>query len=73
MNDTPASRAAELRRRIEDANHRYHQLDAPDITDAEYDKLVRELEALEAAHPELVAPDSPTRRVGAAPSAVSRR
>jgi len=68
MNDIPASRAAELRRRIEDANHRYHQLDAPDITDAEYDKLVRELEALEAAHPELVAPDSPTRRVGAAPS-----
>ncbi|WP_028917663.1 NAD-dependent DNA ligase LigA [Pseudoxanthomonas sp. J35] len=68
MNDTPASRAAELRRRIEDANRRYHQLDAPDITDAEYDALVRELETLEAAHPELAVPDSPTRHVGAAPS-----
>ncbi|RRN57424.1 NAD-dependent DNA ligase LigA [Pseudoxanthomonas sp. SGNA-20] len=65
----PAERAADLRRRIEDANRRYHELDAPSITDAEYDALVRELEALEAAHPELAAPDSPTRRVGAAPSA----
>ncbi|MFO7340241.1 MAG: hypothetical protein C0P65_010510, partial [Lysobacteraceae bacterium] len=49
----PADRAAELRRLIEDANRRYHELDAPTITDAEYDALVRELEALEAAHPEL--------------------
>jgi len=64
----PADRAAELRRRIEDANHRYHQLDAPDITDAQYDALVRELEALEAAHPDLARTDSPTGRVGAAPS-----
>jgi len=64
----PADRAAELRRRIEDANHRYHQLDAPDITDAQYDALVRELEALEAAHPGLARADSPTGRVGAAPS-----
>ena len=64
----PAERAAALRRRIEDANHRYHQLDAPDITDAEYDALVRELEALEAEHPQLASVDSPTRRVGAAPS-----
>ncbi|HET6395974.1 MAG TPA: NAD-dependent DNA ligase LigA [Pseudoxanthomonas sp.] len=64
----PADRAAELRRLIEDANRRYHGLDAPDITDADYDALVRELEALEAAHPELATPDSPTRRVGAAPS-----
>ncbi|AKC87830.1 NAD-dependent DNA ligase LigA [Pseudoxanthomonas suwonensis] len=64
----PAERAADLRRRIEDANRRYHELDAPDITDAEYDALVRELEALEAAHPELVAADSPTRRVGAVPT-----
>jgi DNA ligase (NAD+) len=64
----PARRIAGLRSRIEDANRRYHELDAPDITDAQYDALVRELEALEAAHPELAAADSPTRRVGAAPS-----
>ena len=64
----PAERIAELRRQIEDANYRYHGLDAPAITDAEYDALVRELEALEAAHPELAGGDSPTVRVGAAPS-----
>jgi len=61
-------RAVELRARLDDASHRYHVLDAPDIPDAEYDAMLRELEALEAAHPELVTPDSPTRRVGAAPS-----
>ena len=65
----PAARAAQLRARIEDANHRYHVLDEPDIPDAEYDRLMRELEALEAAHPHLVTPDSPTQRVGSAPSA----
>lgn len=63
-----ATRIAELRRLIDDANHRYHVLDEPDITDAEYDRLMRELEALEAAHPDLVTADSPTQRVGAAPS-----
>lgn len=63
-----ADQAAALRARIEDANYRYHVLDDPDIADAEYDKLMRELEALEAEHPELVTPDSPTQRVGAAPS-----
>ena len=68
MSTTPAARIADLRQRIEDANRRYHELDDPDITDAEYDALVRELEALERAHPGLAAPDSPTRRVGAAPS-----
>ena len=62
------TRIAELRSRIEDANRRYHGLDAPDITDAQYDALVRELEALEQAHPELARTDSPTRKVGAAPS-----
>ena len=67
MTDT-ATRIAELRRRIEDANRRYHELDDPDITDAQYDALVRELEALERAHPELAAVDSPTRKVGSAPS-----
>ncbi|ANB16419.1 NAD-dependent DNA ligase LigA [Dokdonella koreensis] len=65
---SPARRAAELRERIEDANHRYHVLDDPDIPDAEYDRLMRELEALEAEHPELATDDSPTRRVGATPS-----
>ncbi|MDH5823223.1 NAD-dependent DNA ligase LigA [Luteimonas sp. RD2P54] len=65
----PAARAAELRRLIDDANYRYHVLDEPKIPDAEYDALMRELEALEAGHPELASDDSPTRRVGAAPSA----
>ena len=64
----PAARAAELRARIDDANHRYHVLDEPDIPDAEYDRLMRELIELEAAHPQLAVPDSPTQRVGAAPS-----
>ena len=62
------ARAEQLRAQIEDANHRYHVLDEPNIPDAEYDKLMRELEALEVAHPDLVTADSPTQRVGAAPS-----
>lgn len=65
----PAKRAAELRRQLDDANHRYHVLDDPDMPDAEYDRLLRELEALEAAHPELADPNSPTMRVGNLPSA----
>jgi DNA ligase (NAD+) len=68
MPQKPAARAAELRRLIDDANHRYHVLDDPSIPDADYDRLVRELEALEAEHPELATPDSPTRRVGDTPS-----
>src|SRR5690606_18087952 len=59
-----ARRAAALRRLIDDADHRYHVLDDPAIPDAEYDALVRELQALEAADPRLVTPDSPTQRVG---------
>ena len=62
-----AARAAELRRRLEEANYRYYVLDDPDIPDAEYDALLRELQALEQAHPELATPDSPTRTVGIAP------
>jgi len=58
-------RVATLRERIEHANYRYHVLDDPTITDAEYDALMRELEALETAHPELASPDSPSRKVGA--------
>jgi DNA ligase (NAD+) len=62
-----ARRAEALRAAIDEANYRYYALDAPTISDAEYDRLFRELQALESAHPELVAPDSPTQRVGAAP------
>jgi DNA ligase (NAD+) len=65
----PAERAAELRRLIAHHNHRYHVLDDPEIDDAAYDVLFDELNALEAAHPELVTPDSPTQRVGAPPAA----
>ena len=62
---SPAQRVDDLRKRIDQANYRYHVLDDPEITDAEYDGLMRELEALEAEHPQLAAADSPTRRVGA--------
>ena len=64
----PAARIAELRRQIEDANHRYYILDDNSIPDAEYDRLMRELEALEAAHPECADASSPTQRVGNRPS-----
>ncbi len=63
--DEIAARAAALRARIEDANYRYYVLDDPDIPDAEYDRLMRELQALEAEYPALATPDSPTRTVGA--------
>ena len=59
-----ARQAATLRGAIDDANYRYYVLDDPSIPDAEYDRLMRGLEELEAAHPELASPDSPTRRVG---------
>ncbi|HTI29259.1 MAG TPA: NAD-dependent DNA ligase LigA [Methylomirabilota bacterium] len=68
MPTDPAARAAELRAAIDDANYRYHVLDDPTIEDKVYDKMLRELTDLEAAHPELATPDSPTQRVGAAPS-----
>ncbi len=66
--DQAAARVVELRRQLEHHNRRYYELDAPEITDAEYDALFRELQALEAAHPELDDPNSPTRRVGGAPA-----
>ena len=59
----PALRAAELRAQLHHHAHRYYVLDAPEIPDAEYDRLFQELQALEAAHPELLTPDSPTQRV----------
>jgi len=62
-------RVEELRRAIEHHNYQYHVLDAPEISDAEFDRLVRELRDLEARFPDLVTPDSPTQRVGAAPAA----
>jgi DNA ligase (NAD+) len=60
-----AEQAARLREQIERANNAYYVNDAPEISDAEYDRLFRELQALEAEHPELQSPDSPTQRVGA--------
>jgi DNA ligase (NAD+) len=63
----PAARARQLRAAIEEANYRYYALDAPTISDAEYDRLFRELQDLEALHPELATPDSPTQRIGTAP------
>ena len=70
MNDeqTAASLIEELRQQINHYNHRYYVLDDPVVSDAEYDRLLRELTALEEEHPELVTPDSPTQRVGAPPA-----
>ena len=62
-----AARAAALRAELHLHAHRYYVLDEPTIPDAEYDKLFRELQELEAAHPELLTPDSPTQRVGGKP------
>lgn len=59
------TRIADLREAIDEHNYRYYVLDDPTIPDAEYDRLMRELETLESEHPELASPDSPTRRVGA--------
>jgi DNA ligase (NAD+) len=62
---TAAARAAELRELLNRWSHEYHVLDDPSVSDAEYDRHYDELVGLEAEHPELVAPDSPTQRVGA--------
>ncbi|WP_148253360.1 NAD-dependent DNA ligase LigA [Aidingimonas lacisalsi] len=59
---------ARLRRELEDANYRYYVLDEPAIPDAEYDRMLRRLQEIESDYPELVTPDSPTQRVGAAPA-----
>jgi DNA ligase (NAD+) len=64
----PAKRAEELRQQIRFHDHRYHVLASPLISDAEFDQLVRELLDIEAAHPDLVTPDSPTRRVAGEPA-----
>ncbi|MFN0038030.1 MAG: NAD-dependent DNA ligase LigA [Burkholderiales bacterium] len=65
--DKVAKRAATLRKEIELANYHYYVQDSPTLPDAEYDRLLRELQAIEAEHPDLVTPDSPTLRVGAPP------
>jgi len=65
--DAPRARALRLCAAIHRHNHRYHVLDDPEISDAEFDALVRELRALEEEHPDLCTPDSPTRRVGGPP------
>ena len=61
------SRIAELRNQIREADRKYYVLDAPELTDAQYDKLMAELKQLEAEHPELITPDSPTQRVSGTP------
>ncbi|QJP09882.1 NAD-dependent DNA ligase LigA [Pseudomonas multiresinivorans] len=63
---TAAERIAQLRSELDDHNYRYYVLDEPSVPDAEYDRLFRELKALEAEHPELITPESPTQRVGGA-------
>ena len=65
---TVEARVAELREQLHHHLYRYHVLDDPEISDAEYDRLFDELQALEGEHPELATDDSPTRRVGAPPS-----
>lgn len=62
-----AQRVDALRAQISEHNHRYHVLDAPIVSDAEYDRLMGELQALEEAHPDLITPESPTQRVGGQP------
>ena len=60
---SPADRAVQLRQQLHHHAYRYYTLDEPEIPDAEYDRLFRALQAIEAAHPELVDPESPTQRV----------
>jgi DNA ligase (NAD+) len=61
------ARARELREQIEQHNYNYYVLDDPTVSDAQYDRLLNELKAIEAEHPELITPDSPTQRVGVSP------
>ncbi len=68
VDDEASRRVAELRREINQHNHRYYVLDDPIIGDAEYDRLMQELRRLEQEYPELVTPQSPTQRVGSEPA-----
>ena len=67
MSSKPAERAAELRAELARHNRAYYELDDPEVGDDVYDALLDELRALEAEHPDLVTPDSPTQKVGGAP------
>ncbi len=67
MNTPIKQRIEELRKLLHYHNYRYYVLDDPEVSDAQYDRLLRELEELETAHPEWITPDSPTQRVGAQP------
>ena len=66
-NSTITAELEQLRAQINYHNHRYHSLDAPEISDAEYDRMMQRLKALENLHPELITPDSPSQRVGSTP------
>ena len=68
VNTDYSRRIAELRKQLDFHNYRYYAMDDPEITDAEYDRLIRELRQLEEEHPDMVTADSPTQRVGATPS-----
>ena len=68
MTDAAAKQIEKLREELRRHEHLYYVLDAPEITDAEYDALMNELKRLEAEHPELLTPDSPTQRVGGKPA-----
>lgn len=68
MSHSPAHRIAELRKLLQTASYEYYVLDTPTMEDAVYDKLYRELQTLEQAHPELITSDSPTQRVGERPA-----
>src|ERR1700734_1184706 len=67
--NSAAARVALLKETLDRYNYRYHALDDPEVPDAEYDRLMLELKDLEAKHPDLLTPDSPTQRVGASPVA----
>src|SRR5690349_10488527 len=69
MADKPRSRYEELKSQLNQHNHRYHVLDAPIISDLEYDRLLNELKKIEADNPEIILPESPTQRAGAEPAA----
>src|SRR5438874_13621266 len=67
MKNSLGKRVEELRRQLEHHEYLYYVLDQPEISDTEFDRLMRELRALEEAHPEVRSPDSPTQRVGGKP------
>ncbi len=73
MASSPKAEIEKLRKLIDRANHAYYVLDAPEVSDAEYDRWMRELQALEAQHPDLRTPDSPTQRVGAEPASALQK